>query len=63
MKWEPKDVIACLIVVGGLLLLGLGINFWVGGALLGLIATYYGIDLTPQIKLGRNNKSKKGGDE
>ena len=59
MKWEPKDVVACLIVVGGLLLLGLGINSWVGGALLGLIATYYGIDLTPQIKLGRKQNNPK----
>ena len=63
MMWEPKDVIAGIIVVGGLTLLGLGINSWVGGSLLGLIAAYYGIDLTPQIKLGRRQQPKKEEDE
>ena len=59
MKWQPKDVIAVLVVVGAIFLLWQGINNIVGFALLGIIAGYYGIDLTPFIKLGRNKGNKK----
>lgn len=60
MKWKPQDVIAIIIVVGALFLLYKGIDTVVGYALLGVIAAYYGIDLTPTISLGRNQKKKKG---
>ena len=60
MKWEPKDVIACLIIIIAGVLLGLGINHQVGWALIAVVAGYYGIDLCPFIKLGRNQKSKGG---
>lgn len=56
--WMPKDVIAIVIVVGAIYLLATGINHWVGATLLGIVAAYYGIDLTPFIKLGRNQKKK-----
>jgi len=59
MKWQPKDVIALIVVIGALGLLAMGIDSYVGWTLVGLVAAYYGIDLAPSISLGRNQKSKK----
>lgn len=59
MKWAPKDVIALVLIVIAGVLLGLGINNQVGWALIAIVCGYYGIDLTPFIKLGRNQKAKK----
>lgn len=59
MKWQPKDVIAILVIVLAGSLLWQGIDNIVAFALLGIIAGYYGIDLTPFIKLGRNQGKKK----
>jgi len=58
-KWQPKDVIALVIIVGALFLLWQGINTYVGWALVGIVAAYYGIDLMPFIKLGRNQGKKE----
>lgn len=59
MKWQPKDVIALIIVIGAIYLLATGVNSLVGWTLLGIVGAYYGIDLTPWLKLGRNQKEKK----
>lgn len=59
MKWQPKDVIAIVVVIGAIALIWQGLDNLVGFSLLGIIAAYYGIDLTPFIKLGRNQKNKK----
>ena len=59
MKWKPKDVIALVIIVGAIYLLATGVNHWVGATLLAIVGAYYGIDLTPAIRLGRNQKPKK----
>lgn len=59
MKWQPKDVIAIIIVVGAGFLLYQGIDTWVGGALLGIVCAYYGLDFAPFIKLGRNQGTKR----
>lgn len=59
-KWQPKDVIALVVIVGAVYLLATGIDSWVGASLLGIVAAYYGIDLTPFIKVGRNQKGKEG---
>ena len=59
MKWQPKDVIAVIIVVGAISLLWRGIDTVVGFTLLGIVAAYYGIDLTPFIKLGRKQHKKE----
>ena len=59
MKWQPKDVIALVIIAGAIYLLATGRDSWVGASLLGIVCAYYGIDLTPFIKLGRNQKPKK----
>jgi len=58
--WEPKDVIAVIIVIGAIALLWQGIDTLVGWTLLGIVAAYYGIDLTPFIHLGRNQPTKNG---
>ena len=59
MKWQPKDIVAMIIAIGAIYLLATGINGRIGTTLLVLTATYYGIDLTPWVKLGRRQKSKK----
>jgi len=61
MKWQPKDVIAVIIIVGCFTLLIMGRDSYISWTLLGVVGLYYGIDLTPFIKLGRNQKPKKGG--
>lgn len=61
MKWQPKDVIALVVIVGAIYLLATGINHTVGWALIGIVISYYGLDLTPFIKLGRNQGKKKEG--
>uniref|UniRef100_A0A6M3XYC2 Uncharacterized protein n=1 Tax=viral metagenome TaxID=1070528 RepID=A0A6M3XYC2_9ZZZZ len=58
-KWEPKDVIAVVVVVGAIALLWQGIDTIVGFTLLGIVAAYYGIDLTPWLKVGRNQGKEK----
>jgi len=59
MKWEPKDVIAIIIILGCITLKCLGYDSVISWALLGVVAAYYGIDLTPFIHLGRNQKGKE----
>ena len=57
-KWGPKDVIALVVIVIAGVLLFKGINHQVGWTLIAIVCAYYGIDLTPFIKLGRNQKPK-----
>lgn len=59
MKWQPKDVIACIIVIGCIALKCLGHDSVVSWALLGVVGAYYGLDLSPWIKVGRNQQPKK----
>ena len=59
MKWEPKDVIAVIIVIGCFVLLIIGMNGNIKFTLLAVVGLYYGIDLTPFIKLGRKQKTVK----
>ncbi|MBA7698141.1 hypothetical protein ES703_106816 [subsurface metagenome] len=63
MKWQPKDVIALVVILiaGGLLFTGT--NGRVGWALIVVVCAYYGIDLSPWFRIGRNQKPKKGGNE
>ena len=58
-KWAPKDVIALVIVCGAIYLLASGIDSFVGWTLVGIVGAYYGIDLTPLVKLGRNQGKKE----
>ena len=57
-KWGPQDVIALVLILGGLGLRFSGIDGATGIALISISALYYGIDLTPFIKLGRNQTPK-----
>lgn len=59
MKWQPKDVIALVVIIGAIYLLAAGVNSFVGWTLVGVVGAYYGIDLTPWLKVGRNRKKKK----
>jgi len=59
MKWEPKDIIACIIIVGCTVMICLGIDGTVKWTLLGVVGAYYGIDLTPWFKIGRRQKPTK----
>ena len=58
-KWMPKDVIAVLVILVAGVLLFTGIDGKVGWTLVAVVCAYYGIDLTPFIKIGRNQKSNK----
>lgn len=58
-KWGPQDVIALILIVGGLYLRITGVDGAVGMGLVAVAALYYGIDLTPFIKLGRNIGKKE----
>ncbi|MBA7477894.1 hypothetical protein ES707_13309 [subsurface metagenome] len=49
-------VLAC--VVGGVILIIKGINHTVGIIMLVIIGSYLGLDLTPWIPLGKNQKQK-----
>jgi len=59
MKWKPKDIIALVVIIIAGVLLGMGIDTQVGWTLIAVVCAYYGIDLTPFIKLGRNQKKKE----
>ncbi len=59
MIWKPPDVIACIVIIGSITMICLGIDGTVKYILLGVVSLYYGIDLTPFIKLGRNQHPKE----
>ena len=59
MKWKPQDVIAIVIIIGCFTLLIMGRDSYISWTLLGVVGLYYGVDLTPFIKLGRVSKEKK----
>ncbi|GAI68334.1 unnamed protein product [marine sediment metagenome] len=52
-------VLAC--VIGGIILLVKGIDTAVGIILLIIVGSYLGLDLTPWIPLGKNQKQKPPG--
>lgn len=58
-KWGPQDIIALVLIVGGLALRFSGIDGAIGTSLVVVALLYFGIDLTPFIKLGRNQGKKE----
>lgn len=50
-------VLAC--VVGGVVLMVKGVNHTVGVILLVIVGSYLGLDLTPWIPLGKNQRQKE----
>jgi len=61
MKWQPKDVIAIMILMGTFTLMGLGHNSALSWTTFGVVCAYYGIDLSPWFRVGRVQKPKKEG--
>lgn len=59
MKWKPIDVISLVIIIGCLVMIILGYNGQIKFTLLLVVGLYYGIDLTPFIRLGRVIKRKE----
>ena len=58
-KWGPQDVIALVLILGGLGLRFSGVDGATGSGLIVVACLYYGIDLSPFIKLGRNQGKKE----
>ena len=58
--WRPRDIVAILGLTIGAILLLQGIDGTVAWSLLVINGVYFGIDLTPFIKIGRNQKTKGG---
>ena len=46
MKWEPKDVVAAIVVTGTLILMAMGINNVVTIVFAAVVAAYVGVDFT-----------------
>lgn len=59
MKLKPIDIISGIIILGALSLLHRGIDTIVAWSMLVVITGYYGFDLTPWFKIGRNQKRRK----
>ena len=58
-QWKPRDIVAILGMVAGVILLLKGIDGTIAWSLLVLNGGYFGLDLTPFIKLGRNQTKKE----
>lgn len=58
-QWKPQDVIAVIIIAACLYMVIQGYNGTIKVTLLAVVGLYYGIDLTPFIKLGRIQKKPK----
>lgn len=63
MKWMPKDVIALVVILIAAGLLFKGIDTLVGWTLVAVVCAYFGIDLSPWFRVGRNQRPKKGGNK
>ncbi|MBA7500032.1 hypothetical protein ES704_02785 [subsurface metagenome] len=50
-------ILAC--VIGGMVLMAMGINHTVGVIMLVIAGSYLGLDLTPWVPLGKNQKKNK----
>jgi len=59
MKWQPRDVIAMVVVLGAVSLLWKGIDTQVGWTLIAIVSGYYGIFQTPLIKIVSNHSKRK----
>lgn len=48
-RFCSRDVIACIVIIGGMILIGLGVDKIVGGLLVMIVSFYFGLN-TPKIK-------------
>jgi len=55
-KLEPRDLIAIIVVIGGLILIGLGHNGTIGSLLLAVVAFYFGSRYAVQRINGNGSK-------
>lgn len=58
-KLEGKDLFSVVVVICATVLIAAGKDTVIGYTLLAVVAGYYGIDLSPWIKLGRNQHKPK----
>lgn len=58
-KWKPIDIISLVLIIACLVMILMGFDGQIKFTLLAVVGLYYGIDLTPFIKLGRNTKPKE----
>ena len=61
MKWQPKDIIAIVVILVAGALRFKGIDSYVSWTLIAVVCGYYGIDLTPIFKVGRIQRKNRGG--
>ncbi len=57
-KIEGKDIVSVVVVICATILILSGKDSIVGFTLLAVVAGYYGVDLAPFIKIGRNQGGK-----
>ena len=57
--WKPVDVISVLIIIGCFILIIMHHDGNIKITLLAVVGLYYGIGLTPFIKLGRNRGKRE----
>jgi len=56
-KWQPRDVIGLVVIVGGLILVSMHIDGIVGGLLVSVVAFYFGLN-TPKPNDHHDGKTK-----
>jgi hypothetical protein len=59
VKWQPKDVVSLVLIIGSITMICIGVDSFIKWTLLAVVGAYYGIDLTPFIKLGRIQKKRE----
>jgi hypothetical protein len=52
MKWEPKDVIGLVVIIGLVVLLALGHDSVMTDAFLGVVVVYHGADVALRTRKG-----------
>ena len=60
MKWQPRDIIALVVIIGAISLLWKGIDTVVGWTLIAIVAGYFGISIPSFIKVIKNSGKSKG---
>ena len=61
MKWQPRDIVAILVIIIAATLLHRGIDTTVGWTLVAIVAGYFGISIPSLIKIYRQPPEKKEG--
>lgn len=59
-KLQPRDLIAIIVIIGGMILVSFGIDKIVGGILVMIISFYFGLN-TPKPQDEKNGQSDTAG--